>query len=176
MKRTAIVTVFAIATEVAVGASELAESANGTERAAEAAGLNTTELAEIRANASEMRGRAVAELAVGIAAPANDVDPPGHIIRDNASEDREGENASEDREGENASEDREGENASEDREGENASDNQSDREDRGDGEGNDGGSDEGNDGGSDEGNDGGSDGEGEGTPEDDGETPEGSDR
>ena len=143
---------FAIATEVAVGASELAESANGTERAAEAAGLNTTELAEIRANASDMRGRAVAELAVGIAGSANDDDPPGLLISDNASED--GENATEDGEDENAPED-----------GENTSDNESDSEDRDDGEGND-----------DEGDDGGSDGEGEGTPEDDGETPDGSDR
>ena len=147
---------FAIATEVAVGASELAESANGTERAAEAAGLNTTVLVEVRANASDMRGRAVAELAIGIAGSANDEAPPGLLIRDNASED--GENASEDGEGENASEDGEEENASED--GENASDNESDREDRGDGEGN---GSEGNDGGSDEGNDGGSDGEGDDT-------------
>ncbi|PSP48864.1 hypothetical protein BRC75_05360, partial [Halobacteriales archaeon QH_7_69_31] len=129
---------FAIATEVAVGASELAESANGTERAAEAAGLNTTELAEIRANATDMHGRAVAELAVGLAGPANDGGPPGDIIGVG--------NTSEDGEGENASEDAEGENASEEGEGENASENESDREDRGDGEGNDGGSGEGNDG------------------------------
>lgn len=53
----------AIATEVAVGAAELSESANRTHRAAAAAGLDTTALAELRANASEMHGRAVAELA-----------------------------------------------------------------------------------------------------------------
>ncbi|PSQ36963.1 hypothetical protein BRD11_00590 [Halobacteriales archaeon SW_12_69_24] len=79
---------YAIATQIAVGAAELAESANDTERAAEASGLNTTVLAEIRTNASEMHGRAVAELAVGLAGPANDVGPPTDVIGGNGSEDR----------------------------------------------------------------------------------------
>lgn len=74
------VTRMAIATEVAIGANELEESANGTQRAAEAAGLNTTALAEIRANASEMHGRAVAEIAGTIAGPpAGDVGPPTDV-------------------------------------------------------------------------------------------------
>ena len=50
---------YAVATEVAVGAGELEQAADRTEHAAEAAGVNDTALAEIRANASEMQiGRA----------------------------------------------------------------------------------------------------------------------
>jgi len=94
---------YAIATEVALGAAELAESANDTERAAEAAGLNTTVLAGIKANASEMHGRQVAELAVGLAGPANDVGPPTDVIVGNGTEGPGGEdrgNSSEDPGGE----------------------------------------------------------------------------
>ncbi len=67
---------YAIATEVAVGAGELAESANRTRRAAAAAGLNTTALAELRANASDMHGRGVAEIARGLAGPPAGVGGP----------------------------------------------------------------------------------------------------
>lgn len=86
---------YAIATEVAVSAAELEESATGTERAAEAAGLNTTALAEIRANASEMHGRAVAEIAGGIAGPPADevgpsADVPGGEDGNSSASDRSG--------------------------------------------------------------------------------------
>ncbi|PSP36644.1 hypothetical protein BRC63_08135, partial [Halobacteriales archaeon QH_10_70_21] len=53
----------AIATEIAVGAVELEQSINRTERAASAEGMNTSGLVELRNNASEMRGMAVAETA-----------------------------------------------------------------------------------------------------------------
>lgn len=77
---------YAIATEVAVASGELAESANRTERAAAAAGLNTTALAEIRANANEMHGRTVAEIAGGIAGPPTDV-PGGENGNESAADD-----------------------------------------------------------------------------------------
>lgn len=57
----------ALAARVNVGAAELTQSVNGTERAARAAGLETATLAEIRKNASELRGPEVADLARGIA-------------------------------------------------------------------------------------------------------------
>jgi hypothetical protein len=53
----------ALAAQVAVGAARLERSANGTERAARAAGMDTETLAEIRSNASELRGSEVAALA-----------------------------------------------------------------------------------------------------------------
>lgn len=53
----------ALAAHVAVGAAQLERSANGTERAARAAGLDTEALEEIRSNAREMRGPAIAALA-----------------------------------------------------------------------------------------------------------------
>jgi hypothetical protein len=77
---------YAIAAEVAVGAAELERAANRTQLAAQAwiigdiaqaGGVNDTALAEIRANASEMRGRAVAEIAGSVGAPAgNGSGPP----------------------------------------------------------------------------------------------------
>lgn len=71
---------YAIATEVSVRAAELEESANRTQRAAAAAGLNTTALAELRANASDMHGRVVAEIAGGIAGPTiGDGGPPSDV-------------------------------------------------------------------------------------------------
>jgi len=62
---------YAIATELAVGAAELEQSVARTERAAEDVGMNTSALAEIRTNASEMRGMAVAGNAGGVGVPSN---------------------------------------------------------------------------------------------------------
>ena len=61
---------YAIATELAVGAAELEQSVARTERAAEDVGMSTSALAEIRTNASEMRGMAVAGNA-GVGVPSN---------------------------------------------------------------------------------------------------------
>lgn len=60
----------ALATHVTVGATELEQSVNGTERAAQAAGLDTEALAEIRSSARELRGPEVAELARNLAGQA----------------------------------------------------------------------------------------------------------
>ena len=71
---------YAIATEVAVGAAELEGAANRTQLAAQARGVDDTALAEIRANASEMRGLAVAEIAGSVGAPAgNGSGPPADL-------------------------------------------------------------------------------------------------
>lgn len=59
-----------LATRVVVGAAGLERSVNGTERAATEAGLDTERLAEIRANARDMRGEDVADLARGLAGPS----------------------------------------------------------------------------------------------------------
>ena len=71
---------YAIATEVAVGAAELERAANRTQLAARATGVNDAALAEIRANASEMRGQAVAEIAGSVGAPTdNGGGPPADL-------------------------------------------------------------------------------------------------
>jgi len=68
---------YAVATEVAVGADELERAANRTQLAARSAGVDDTALAEIRTNASEMRGQAVAEIAGSVGAPVgNGSGPP----------------------------------------------------------------------------------------------------
>lgn len=65
----------ALAAHVTVGAAQLERSVNGTERAAEAAGMNTETLEAIRTNARDLRGPEVAELARnmngGPSSPAN---------------------------------------------------------------------------------------------------------
>ena len=61
-----------IATRVAVGASGLERSLEGTERAAAEAGVDDERLAELRSNASAMTGPEVAELARGLAGPPGD--------------------------------------------------------------------------------------------------------
>ena len=77
LNETDSVTRYAIATEVAVGAAELERAADRTRLVAQAGGPNATALAEIRANASEMRGQAVAEIAGSVGAPAgNGSGPP----------------------------------------------------------------------------------------------------
>lgn len=53
----------ALATHVTIGAANLERSVNGTERAAQAAGVDTATLDEIRRNARDLRGPEVAELA-----------------------------------------------------------------------------------------------------------------
>lgn len=70
----------ALATGVTVGADRLERSANGTERAAEAAGLDTERLNEIRRNASELAGPDVSDLARGMAdAPRGPGGPGGEM-------------------------------------------------------------------------------------------------
>lgn len=71
----------ALAAHVAVGAAQLERSVNGTERAAEAAGVNTTALDEIRSNASELRGPEVAALARNISGASGTPANPGPPIR-----------------------------------------------------------------------------------------------
>ena len=68
----------ALAAHVAVGASNLERSVNGTERAAQASGVDTQSLDEIRSNARELRGSEVAELAkgLGVGRSAGDRGPP----------------------------------------------------------------------------------------------------
>ena len=63
---------YALATHVDVGADRLERSVEGTERAAEQAGVDTEVLNEIRRNASELRGPEVAELASRVAGPPGD--------------------------------------------------------------------------------------------------------
>ena len=80
LNKTDPVAQYAIATEVAVGAAELERAANRTELAAQAREANDTALAEIRDNASEMRGWAVAEIAGSIGVPAgNGSGPPADL-------------------------------------------------------------------------------------------------
>lgn len=62
----------ALATHVAVGANGLEESVNGTERAAQAAGLDVEVLNAIRANARDLQGSEVAALAQNISGPPSD--------------------------------------------------------------------------------------------------------
>lgn len=66
----------AVAARVDAGAIGLERSINGTEQAAAAAGLDTETLAELRANASELRGPEVAELARSIAGVGGERGPP----------------------------------------------------------------------------------------------------
>lgn len=66
-----------IATRVAVGASGLERSLDGTERAAAETGVDDERVAELRSNASAMTGPEVAELARGLAGPpGGDNGPP----------------------------------------------------------------------------------------------------
>jgi hypothetical protein len=60
---------YAVAAHVTVGASSLERSLNETERAAEAAGLDTQRLETLRTNARNLTGPEVAELARGLASP-----------------------------------------------------------------------------------------------------------
>ncbi len=66
------------ATGVSVGAANLERSVNGTQQAAEAAGLDTENLETLRTNASELAGPDIAELARGlVGTPHDDGDHPG---------------------------------------------------------------------------------------------------
>lgn len=71
----------ALAAHVVVGAAQLERSVNGTQRAAEASGVNNTEaLEEIRANARDLRGPEVAELARNISGARSSPANPGPPI------------------------------------------------------------------------------------------------
>lgn len=69
----------ALATHVTVGAANLERSVNGTERAAQASGLDLESLNAIRSNARELRGSEVAAIASNInGSPSDDRrGPPG---------------------------------------------------------------------------------------------------
>lgn len=69
----------ALAAHVAVGASNLERSVNGTERAARGSGMDTESLDEIRSSARDLRDSEVAGLAggLGMARSAGDRGPPG---------------------------------------------------------------------------------------------------
>ncbi len=79
---------YAIATRVSVGANQLEHSINGTEQAAEQAGLDTDDLNELRTNASEMRGQDVAALARGLTAGPNSGDDHSAADRRGPPDDR----------------------------------------------------------------------------------------
>lgn len=73
---------YALATHVEVGADSLERSANGTEHAAEAAGLDVSQLTEIRTNARNLKGPDVSELAHDLTKRSNNergppADQPG---------------------------------------------------------------------------------------------------
>ena len=84
---------YAVATEVAVGAGELEQAANRTKHAAEAAGVNDTALAEIRASASEMRGRAITAIAGNIGTAADDGNGPPVDLPPTANDSDDGDDA-----------------------------------------------------------------------------------
>lgn len=86
----------AIAAHVMVGAKDLQDSINETERAAEAVGVDTQRLERLRSNASELSGPEVAEIARGLAGPvenpgkSDDAGPPGGAPGAGASGDQPG--------------------------------------------------------------------------------------
>ncbi|QLD90827.1 hypothetical protein HWV07_17980 [Natronomonas salina] len=77
----------ALAVHVTVGASNLERSVNGTERAAQASGVDTESLNEIRTSARDLRGSEVAELARSVSGrSAGERGPPTDVPGRNGSQ------------------------------------------------------------------------------------------